>query len=96
MISLVLSHRQHGVKCYHLPASHLNRLPEGLDEEQQARYLARMLRLAPALERLEKARHALKEGCWHLTYSKHKNACQAAKALGGIALPHDGKWAVVF
>ena len=50
----------------------------------------------PALERLEKARHALKEGCWHLTYSKHKNACQAAKALGGIALPHDGKWAVVF
>ena len=49
-----------------------------------------------ALERLEKARHALKEGCWHLTYSRHKNACQAAKALGGIALPHDGKWAVVF
>ena len=49
-----------------------------------------------ALERLEKARHALKEGCWHLTYAKHKNACQAAKALGGIALPHDGKWAVVF
>ena len=49
-----------------------------------------------ALERLEKARHALKEGCWHLTYSKHRNACQAAKALGGIALPHDGKWAVVF
>ena len=54
-------------------------------------------KLAPtALERLEKARHALKEGCWHLTYVKHKNACQAAKALGGIALPHDGKWAVVF
>ena len=54
-------------------------------------------KLAPtALERLEKARHALKEGCWHLTYSKHRNACQAAKALGGIALPHDGKWAVVF
>ena len=49
-----------------------------------------------ALERLEKARHALKEGCWHLTYVKHRNACQAAKALGGIALPHDGKWAVVF
>ena len=49
-----------------------------------------------ALERIEKARHALKEGCWHLTYSKHRNACQAAKALGGIALPHDGKWAVVF
>ena len=54
-------------------------------------------KLAPAaLERLEKARHALKEGCWHLTYVKHRNACQAAKALGGIALPHDGKWAVVF
>ena len=50
----------------------------------------------PALERLEKARHALKEGCWHLTYVKHRNACQAAKALGGIALPHGGKWAVVF
>ena len=50
----------------------------------------------PALERLEKARHALKAGCWHLTYVKHRNACQAAKALGGIALPHDGKWAVVF
>ena len=49
-----------------------------------------------ALERLEKARHALKAGCWHLTYSRHKNACQAAKALGGVALPHDGKWAVVF
>ena len=50
----------------------------------------------PALERLEKARQALKEGCWHLTYSKHKNACQAAKSLGGVALPHGGKWAVVF
>ena len=49
-----------------------------------------------ALERLEKARHALKEGCWHLTYSKHRNACQAAKSLGGIVLPHAGKWAVVF
>ena len=50
----------------------------------------------PALERLEKARQALKEGCWHLTYSRHKNACQAAKSLGGVALPHGGKWAVVF
>ena len=49
-----------------------------------------------ALERLETARHALKAGCWHLTYTKHRNACQAAKALGGIALPHGGKWAVVF
>ena len=50
----------------------------------------------PALERLEKARQALKEGCWHLTYTKHRNACQAAKSLGGVALPHGGKWAVVF
>ena len=50
MISLVLSHRQHGVKCYHLHASHLNRLPEGLDCEEQARYLARMMRLAPKIE----------------------------------------------
>ena len=50
MISLVLSHRQHGEKVYHLHAQHLERLPEGLDDEQQARQLARMLRLAPALE----------------------------------------------
>ena len=50
MISLVLTHRQHGEKRYFLSASHLQRLPEGLDEEQQARQLARMLRLAPALE----------------------------------------------
>ena len=50
----------------------------------------------PALERLEKARQALREGCWHLTYAKHKNACQAAKSLGGVVLPHGGKWAVVF
>lgn len=50
----------------------------------------------PALERLEKARQALKEGCWHLTYSKHRNACQAAKSLGGVVVHHDGKWAVVF
>lgn len=50
----------------------------------------------PALERLEKARQALKEGCWHLTYTKHKNACQAAKSLGGVVLFHGGKWAVVF
>lgn len=49
-----------------------------------------------ALERLEKARQALKEGCWHLTYSKHKNACQAAKSLGGVVVFHGGKWAVVF
>ena len=50
MISLILSHRQHGEKRYFLSASHLQRLPEGLDEEQQARQLARLLRLAPALE----------------------------------------------
>ena len=50
MISLVLSHRQHGEKVFHLPASHLQRLPEGLDYEEQARQLARLMRLAPALE----------------------------------------------
>ena len=50
MISLVLTHRQHGVKTYHLHAVHLNRLPEGLDEEQQARQLARLMRLAPKIE----------------------------------------------
>ena len=50
MISLVLSHRQHGEKQYFLSASHLQRLPEGLDEVQQARQLARLMRLAPALE----------------------------------------------
>ena len=49
-----------------------------------------------ALERLEEARQALKDGCWHLTYSKHKNACQAAKSLGGVVVFHGGKWAVVF
>ena len=50
MISLVLSHRQHGEKTYHLSASHLERLPEGLDYEEQARQQARLMRLAPALE----------------------------------------------
>ncbi len=63
---------------------------------QATKHLQAIKSTSTALERLEKARHALKEGCWHLTYSKHRNACQAAKALGGIALPHDGKWAVVF
>ena len=68
-----------------------------MQAQAQASLALQSSKLAPtALERLEKARHALKEGCWHLTYSKHRNACQAAKALGGIALPHDGKWAVVF
>ena len=50
MISLVLSHRQHGTKTYHLSASHLSRLPEGLDCEEQARQLARLMRLAPKIE----------------------------------------------
>ena len=50
MISLVLSHRQHGEKRYFLSASHLQRLPEGLDYEEQARQLARLMRLAPKIE----------------------------------------------
>ena len=50
MISLVLSHRQHGSKTFHLHAEHLQRLPEGLDCEEQARQLARMMHLAPKLE----------------------------------------------
>ena len=50
MISLVLSHRQHGTKTYNLHAEHLQRLPEGLDYEEQARQRARLMRLAPALE----------------------------------------------
>ena len=50
MISLVLSHRQHGEKRYFLSSKYLERLPEGLNEEQQARQLARLMRLAPALE----------------------------------------------
>ena len=50
MISLVLTHRQHGEKTYHISASNLERLPEGLDCEEQARYLARMMRLAPKIE----------------------------------------------
>jgi len=63
----------------------------------QATKQLQALKTSPtALERLEKARQALREGCWHLTYAKHKNACQAAKALGGIVLFHGGKWAVVF
>ena len=63
----------------------------------QATKQLQALKTSPtALERLEKARQALKEGCWHLTYSKHRNACQAAKSLGGVVLFHDGRWAVVF
>ena len=51
--------------------------------------------LSQSAQRVQKAREALSKGCWHLTYSKHKNACQAAKALGGVCLPFNGKWAVV-
>ena len=50
MISLVLTHRQHGEKRYFLSSKHLERLPEGLDYEEQARQLARLLRLAPKIE----------------------------------------------
>lgn len=50
MISLVLSHRQHGEKRYFLSSKHLQRLPDGLDDEQQARQLARLMRLAPKIE----------------------------------------------
>ena len=50
MISLVITHRQHGTKRFFLSSKHLERLPEGLDEEEQARRLARLLRLAPTLE----------------------------------------------
>ena len=52
--------------------------------------------LSQSAERVQQAREALQKGCWHMLYSKHKNACQAAKSLGGVALPHGGKWAVVF
>jgi hypothetical protein len=51
--------------------------------------------LTQSVERVQKAREALQKGCWHMLYSKHKNACQAAKALGGVCLPFNGKWAVV-
>jgi len=46
-------------------------------------------------QRVQKAREALSKGCFHLTYSKYKNACEAAKSLGGVCLPFGGKWAVV-
>ena len=51
--------------------------------------------LSQNVERVQKAREALSKGCFHLTYSKHKNACEAAKSLGGVCLPFNGKWAVV-
>ena len=51
--------------------------------------------LNQSAQRVQKAREALSKGCFHLTYSKHKNACEAAKSLGGVCLPFGGKWAVV-
>ena len=51
--------------------------------------------LSQSAERVQQAREALQKGCWHLTYSRHKNAYQAAKSLGGVCLPFEGKWAVV-
>ena len=51
--------------------------------------------LNQSAQRVQKAREALSKGCFHLTYSKHKNACEAAKSLGGVCLPFNGKWAVV-
>lgn len=57
--------------------------------------LAKYPVLNQSVERVQQARAALAKGCWHLTYTRHKNACQAAKSLGGVCLPFDGKWAVV-
>ena len=57
--------------------------------------LSKLPTLAQSAQRVQQAREALQKGCWHMLYSKHKNACQAAKALGGVCLPFDGKWAVV-
>ena len=57
--------------------------------------LAKYPVLNQSVERVQQAREALQKGCWHLTYTRHKNACQAAKALGGVCLPFNGKWAVV-
>ena len=51
--------------------------------------------LKQSAQRVQQAREALSKGCFHLTYSKHKNACEAAKSLGGVCLPFGGKWAVV-
>ena len=57
--------------------------------------LAKYPTLAQSAQRVQQAREALSKGCFHLTYSKHKNACEAAKSLGGVCLPFNGKWAVV-
>jgi hypothetical protein len=51
--------------------------------------------LSQNVERVQKAREALSKGCFHLTYTRHRNACEAAKSLGGVCLPFNGKWAVV-
>ena len=50
MISLYMHHRQHGEKRYFLSAQHLDRIPAITSEEQKAAALARLMRLAPALE----------------------------------------------
>ena len=57
--------------------------------------LSKLPTLAQSAQRVQQARAALLKGCFHLTYSKHKNACEAAKSLGGVCLPFNGKWAVV-
>ena len=57
--------------------------------------LAKYPTLIQSAQRVQQAREALSKGCWHLTYTRHKNACQAAKSLGGGCLPFYGKWAVV-
>ena len=57
--------------------------------------LSKLPTLAQSAQRVQQAREALSKCCFHLTYSKHKNACEAAKSLGGVCLPFNGKWAVV-
>lgn len=57
--------------------------------------LSKLPTLQQSAQRVQAAREALSKGCFHLTYSKHKNACEAAKSLGGVCLPFGGKWAVV-
>ena len=57
--------------------------------------LSKLPTLNQSAQRVQMAREALSKGCWHLTYTRHKNACQAAMSLGGVCLPFNGKWAVV-
>ena len=52
--------------------------------------------LQQSAQRVQQAREALQKGCWHLTYTRHKNAVQAAQAFGGVCVAHNGKWAVVY